>query len=252
MDKNENEILLFNEIKNKIDKYEPKSIFGRVYFHIIELSKEEFNIWLKFKGKSDNQIYCKEGGEYTHYLIKKFSDNQIGIYTPRKGYYSIVEIPQFPIVANTGYSLDGLLHSDNYENTKTINGDNRVIAKPIYAKFDLIGPSDFMNEIVLIDIKPLFNKNSRGPKDISLKEGLIIWVDKSPQIIDGAYSISWKVLDSNGNQLVSDDDNFIDDNFDKSTYNKYRGSYTQDIEGWSDQDIDNVFDGNPDAYWNID
>lgn len=36
------------------------------------------------------------------------------------------------------------------------------------------------------------------------------------------------------------------------TYERYNGSYAQDVEGWSDQDIDDVFDGNPDAYWNID
>ena len=36
------------------------------------------------------------------------------------------------------------------------------------------------------------------------------------------------------------------------TYNNYNGSYAQDVEGWSDQDIDEVFDGDPDAYWNID
>ena len=38
----------------------------------------------------------------------------------------------------------------------------------------------------------------------------------------------------------------------ESTYERYNGSYAQDVEGWSDQDIDDVFDGDPDAYWNID
>lgn len=36
------------------------------------------------------------------------------------------------------------------------------------------------------------------------------------------------------------------------SYDKYNGSYAQDYEGWSDDDIDDVFDGDPDAYWNID
>ena len=36
------------------------------------------------------------------------------------------------------------------------------------------------------------------------------------------------------------------------TYERYNGSYAQDVEGWSDQDIDDVFDGDPDDYWNID
>lgn len=38
----------------------------------------------------------------------------------------------------------------------------------------------------------------------------------------------------------------------EETYDCYNGSYAQDVEGWSDQDIDDVFDGDPDAYWNID
>ena len=36
------------------------------------------------------------------------------------------------------------------------------------------------------------------------------------------------------------------------TFDRYNGYYAQDVEGWSDQDIDDVLDGDPDAYWNID
>jgi hypothetical protein len=46
------------------------------------------------------------------------------------------------------------------------------------------------------------------------------------------------------------DDDFYDE--DQATYERYHGSYAQDVEGWSDQDIDEVFDGDPEAYWNID
>lgn len=35
-------------------------------------------------------------------------------------------------------------------------------------------------------------------------------------------------------------------------YEKYNGSYAQDEMGYSDDDIDTIFDGDPDAYWNID
>lgn len=38
----------------------------------------------------------------------------------------------------------------------------------------------------------------------------------------------------------------------ESTYNEYNGSYAQDVIGYSDQDIDDAFDGDPEAYWNID
>lgn len=34
--------------------------------------------------------------------------------------------------------------------------------------------------------------------------------------------------------------------------NRYSGSYAQDEMGYSDDDVDTIFDGDPDAYWNID
>ena len=38
----------------------------------------------------------------------------------------------------------------------------------------------------------------------------------------------------------------------RESYGYYAGSYAQDIEVLSDDFIDNVLDGRPDAYWNID
>lgn len=36
------------------------------------------------------------------------------------------------------------------------------------------------------------------------------------------------------------------------TYDNYNGSYAQDEMGYSDDEIDTIFDGDPLAYWNID
>ena len=38
----------------------------------------------------------------------------------------------------------------------------------------------------------------------------------------------------------------------RDTFNEYNGTYAQDIEGYSDQVINEAFDGDPEAYWNID
>ena len=38
----------------------------------------------------------------------------------------------------------------------------------------------------------------------------------------------------------------------KREYNRYGGSYAQNEMGYSDDDIDTIFDGDPSAYWNID
>ena len=35
-------------------------------------------------------------------------------------------------------------------------------------------------------------------------------------------------------------------------YEQYRGYYAQDVAGYSDEDINDIFDGCPEAYWNID
>jgi hypothetical protein len=56
-----------------------------------------------------------------------------------------------------------------------------------------------------------------------------------------------KVFDLDYNNSYNDDYDY-----DNPSYGRYAGSYAQDVEGWSDNDIDDVFDGDPDAYWNID
>lgn len=48
------------------------------------------------------------------------------------------------------------------------------------------------------------------------------------------------------------DESFDEDDGECGEYNKYRGSYAQDEMGYSDDDIDTILDGDPDAYWNID
>ena len=49
---------------------------------------------------------------------------------------------------------------------------------------------------------------------------------------------------------------YSSNNYDKDNYEphygEYAGSYAQDTMGYSDDMIDDAFDGDPDAYWNID
>lgn len=40
--------------------------------------------------------------------------------------------------------------------------------------------------------------------------------------------------------------------YERPTYGRYTGTYAQDEMGYSDDDIDTIFDGDPSAYWNID
>lgn len=59
----------------------------------------------------------------------------------------------------------------------------------------------------------------------------------------------------NMNQYYSEADNDYESNWypeEEPTYDCYNGSYAQDEAGYSDDDIDTIFDGDPSAYWNID
>ena len=47
-------------------------------------------------------------------------------------------------------------------------------------------------------------------------------------------------------------DEDYEDYHEEQTYDRYNGYYAQDVEGYSDQEIDDIFGGEPDAYWNID
>jgi len=65
---------------------------------------------------------------------------------------------------------------------------------------------------------------------------------------------NWLITEKN-EKLIKKSKEFskrANDSNDKNTFNNYRGSYAQDVEGYSDQDIDNIFEGDPDMYWNID
>lgn len=52
-------------------------------------------------------------------------------------------------------------------------------------------------------------------------------------------------------EVENDFRNYIENN-EPDTYGRYAGSYAQDEMGYSDDDIDTIFDGEPSAYWNID
>ena len=49
-----------------------------------------------------------------------------------------------------------------------------------------------------------------------------------------------------------DDSDDYDDYDGRESYGQYAGSYAQDVEGLSDDFINDVLDGDPDAYWNSD
>jgi hypothetical protein len=64
-------------------------------------------------------------------------------------------------------------------------------------------------------------------------------------------TVSFFIMDE---KTIKDHDDYDHDDFPyhkRKTFEEYRGSYAQDVAGFSDQDIDDIFGGEPDAYWNI-
>ena len=64
-------------------------------------------------------------------------------------------------------------------------------------------------------------------------------------------------MDDVEDSLSCDDEDYDEWDYSESyqcerTYGRYSGAWAQDVEGYSDEDIDDVFDGDPNAYWNID
>ena len=67
------------------------------------------------------------------------------------------------------------------------------------------------------------------------------------------WNLSCNNYDDTENGSCYDDNIDYDSNYyDTVSFGRYAGSWAQDIEGYTDEDIDTIFDGNPSAYWNID
>ncbi|MGN0232539.1 MAG: WG repeat-containing protein [Muribaculaceae bacterium] len=75
----------------------------------------------------------------------------------------------------------------------------------------------------------------------------LIWLGDLTPDFDARWS---------GSRDKSDDDSCCDysnsGSYETEHYEEFAGTYAQDYAGYSDEDIYDVFEGDPDAYWNID
>ena len=196
-------------------------------------SKEELSIWKKYNNYSN--LKCAYSGELGHRFNKNF-----GVYTPREGYYKIVEFYNQPIFAKSGLFVDSDKYTASAQFVNTSNGDDRQIIMPIYAHYDFYFHDEYSSDIVLIDGNPLFNNASNGPKSKQkLSIGTIIHVMSTKLSENKTYAIDWRIIDEGRN--------FDDDNDCGDSYSQYRG-----YNDWDDDTINSAFDGNPSATWNVD
>lgn len=88
------------------------------------------------------------------------------------------------------------------------------------------------------------------------------YADKNGEIevsnvdFDSLHNSMYNAIFKEFNHICNVDDDYDDyDDYDDgygTHYGEYAGSYAQDVMGYSDDVINDAFDGDPDAYWNID
>jgi len=98
----------------------------------------------------------------------------------------------------------------------------------------------------ICDYKHISNSNKRNiySKPLNEIEERGIWNESS--------SIYREIYDDEEGDEYDEDYEDYSSNQDEPTYERYNGSYAQEEMGYSDDDIDTIFDGDPEAYWNID
>lgn len=93
-----------------------------------------------------------------------------------------------------------------------------------------------------------FDKEQLNTQNLQINKSDEIGVlTEELSVVQDIYDDDEEYDDYGGNY---NDSNYYED--DKPTFERYNGSYAQDEMGYSDDDIDTIFDGDPSAYWNID
>lgn len=123
-----------------------------------------------------------------------------GAFTPQPGYYYVEEAPPFLIYADTGENPNGRVKANCASTVKLYCEDHRLINRPIYARYNAKSPENFTDEIILIEGKFLYNKNSNGPKSQVLQSGMILHISDTKLVEDvyngesyQTYSVTWSV-----------------------------------------------------------
>lgn len=131
----------------------------------------------------------------------------------------------------------------------------QISGAPEYIEWAIKNVSDFY--INLSDIDALHNLLFHKYIGLSVRKTEDTIYSFSPLYYSSKYIFDEDTLKINASKTTLNDD---DGSFFKPVYKagevrsfeNYSNSYAQGVEDWSDEEIDNAFGGEPDAYWNID
>jgi hypothetical protein len=129
------------------------------------------------------------------------------------------------------------------DNIQRYHDENRLKNPQNYAKWGIINEEG--EEVLPVEYDDIWNflgKNRFSTKVV--KNGVesdVYFHDLNPSL---------PIRGTRTDSSYHDDSEPIDDY--GSYYGEYAGTYAQDVAGYSDDVINDAFDGEPDAYWNID
>lgn len=149
-----------------------------------------------------------------------------------------------PVFEWDSYSIVDLLY--------ILRGRDKSLQQSVWNEY-----KDLAQSINRVIVKHLLIQENTTDVIERLKELLLDYDTHYPDIEDSEIKIvgdsdhededDWNDFDFEDEKTNGDS---IDD--DSPTYERYRGSWAQEEEGYSDEEIDTIFDGDPSAYWNID
>lgn len=216
------------------------------------VTEPKYDELILFKGKYNIEVHR------TSYTIEKdiFKD-YIFVICKERNKYSLYNVQQCECIVSGCDQMDYIIHWDNSEFTreKTISISYVKDGKQGYVTY--YGVNIFSNEYNSIEVLRYYFVVSKDNRYGALNAfGAII----APCIYDrikcnrrgeliGIIDGEETILNPIPKDYIDDDSDY---EYERPSYGRYAGTYAQDEAGYSDDDIDTIFDGDPDAYWNID
>ncbi len=136
----------------------------------------------------------------------------------------------------------GLARVKSIQGLLRFNSKTGTVENPKWGIIDMDG-----NEVLSVEYDEIWNFLGKGRSSTKVvKDG------ESYDFDFDSLQLQYPV--PRGYRYSHYDDNYDEDPMSDygTSYGRYAGSYAQDVMGFSDEAIDDAFEGDPDAYWNID
>lgn len=226
---------------NLYDKLSFPSVNGKTVKELIE-EKSSFFEW----ALNSSKIFC-----FDDYTIKYIEENEFHLSDKAK---------QNQTVKREKFEKDTIEFNDKYEPITDIPVAEGSIK--LYKLDYKLGFGNYSDKTIeeLIELSPSrvefyiqsldwFGLTQSGIEKLSSDETNFVFLKSTFDLLNLKYENAPEFMKGNkrGSVEYYDDDNYYD-----GTESEYAGTWAYDVEGLSDDFINDVLDGDPDAYWNID